>query len=80
MTFFTQFSFDDDLYHIMCESYSRVAEAGPRVLRGPPHPDVAWTHTTQEAADKDVEKLRAYFAGLPKTKAKRKSRDRSAYD
>ena len=75
-----EFSLDTGLYHLMCESHGRVATAGPRILRGPPHPQIAWKHETEEAAEKDAAKLRAYFDALPVArKTKRKSTDKSAY-
>jgi hypothetical protein len=81
MTLSTAFSMDDMCWRIYCESHGRVAIAGPRILRGGPHPDVAWSHETQEQAEADAKKLRAYFEGMPAArKTKVKSKDRSAYD
>jgi hypothetical protein len=65
------FSPEDLCFRIYC---GRVAIAGPRILRGYPHPDIQWAHETQEAAEKDAEKLRGYFKGLPKQPSKKRVR------
>lgn len=81
MTLFLQFSLDTGLHHIMCENYGRTAYAGPRILRAPPHPDVRWEHENEEEAEKDLAKLRAYFAALPAAKkTKKKSTAHGAFE
>ncbi len=52
--------------------------AGPRILRGPPHPAIAFSHPTMEAANTDAAKLRAYLAALPVAKASKKRTAESA--
>lgn len=75
-----EFSLDTGLYHLMCESHGRVATAGPRILRGGIHPQIAWSHETEEAAEKDATKLRAYFDAMPAMrKTKKKSTAKGAF-
>lgn len=64
------FDMDSDAHILMATSHGRADVAGPRILRAPPHPDVKWRHATQEAAEADVAKLNAYFAGLGKGPSK----------
>jgi hypothetical protein len=78
MTLSTAFSEEDLCFRIYCESHGRVAIAGPRILRGGPHPDVSWTHETAESAEADAAKLRTYFAALPKQPSKAKLRKQGA--
>lgn len=81
MKIFTEFHLSTGLYHLMCESHGRAATAGPRILRGGIWPSVRWSHETEEAAEKDAAKLRAYLDALPAMrKTKKKSTDKSAYD
>lgn len=61
-------------YLLMATSHSRTATAGPRILRGAPHPDIAYDHGTQQAAESDAVKLRNYFAALPRKPSKKKLR------
>jgi hypothetical protein len=78
MTFSVAFSPDDMCFRIYCESHGRTAIAGPRILRGGPWPDVQWAHETQEAAEADAKKLRAYFEGLGRGPSKSKLRKQGA--
>jgi hypothetical protein len=78
MTLTTAFSEEDLCFRIYCESHGRVAIAGPRILRGGPWPEVQWAHETQAEAEKDAEKLRQYFAGLPKAPSKKAARKMGA--
>jgi hypothetical protein len=78
MTLTTAFSEEDLCYRIYCESHGRTAIAGPRILRGGPHPSVSWAHETAESAEADAKKLRAYFAALPKQPSKKAARKMGA--
>lgn len=55
---------------LMATSYGRAAEAGPRLFRAPPHPDIKFRHDSLTDAERDADKLRAYFAGLGKGPSK----------
>lgn len=79
MTFSTQQDLATDLWHIYCTSHGRTAIAGPRILRGPPHPVVAFAHETEAGAEADAAKLRAYFEAMPKAK-KGKSKAKGAFE
>ncbi len=48
------------------------APAGPRIFRGPPHPEVAFVHDSPDAAEEDARKIRVYLTGLPKKPASKK--------
>lgn len=76
----TQFDLDTGLYHIMCESHGRTAVAGPRILRGGPHPEVIWSADTEEELGPSIKALRAYFDALPAPrKGKVKSKATGAF-
>lgn len=66
VTISVAFSSDTEEHVIMATSYGRTSEAGPRILRGGQHPDVKWRHPTEDSAEADAAKLRAYFASLGK--------------
>jgi len=70
----TAFDADTEEFVIMATSYGRSAVAGPRILRAPPHPDIAYRHKTEDGANRDAAKLRAYFEGLGKGPSKAKLR------
>ncbi len=59
-----QLDLDSCQYELMCESYSRIAPAGPRIFRAPPHPDVKFRHDTLSAAQTDAQKIRDYLSNL----------------
>ncbi len=61
-----EFDAESGEYTLMCESYSRVAPAGPRLFRAPPHPPIAFRHETQAGAEKDAALLRHYLANVGK--------------
>lgn len=68
---------DTGLFELYATSYGRTTPAGPRLFRDPPHPDIRFSHETNEAADKDAATLRQYLEGLgqrkgPSKKALRK--------
>lgn len=74
MTLFTQYDCDGDLWEIMVSVPGMSATvAGPRIFRAPPHPDVQFSHATQQEADSDAEKIRKYIAQLKPT-VKQKSK------
>jgi hypothetical protein len=63
----------DDAYRLMVSSHGWTEVAGPRILRAPPHPDIQWSHLTEEAANIDAEKLRTYLNALPTRKPSKAS-------
>lgn len=71
--------FDGDNFVLMCDDGRMAAvPCGARILRGPPHPDVAFIHATAEGAEADARKLRAYLAALPAAKHSKKRTAESA--
>lgn len=60
----TAYDMDTAEHVLMATSHGRTAEAGPRLFRAPPHPDIKWRHATQDAANTDAATLRRYFDGL----------------
>jgi hypothetical protein len=55
------FSAETEEHVLMVTSYGRTAEAGPRILRAPPHPDIVWRHTTEATATHDAGLLQRYL-------------------
>lgn len=54
--------FDTGECRLMATSFGMTAPAGPRLFRAPPHPDIQFTHSDPESAERDAEKLRAHMA------------------
>lgn len=78
-TIHIEFDSDEGDYVLMCESYSRVAPAGPRLFRAPPYPEIQFRHAEIEQAEADASKLRAYLATLtPRKQSKQAIREYSA--
>ena len=73
-TISVQFDFDDGAYVLMATSYGRTQPAGPRLFRAAPHPDIAFAHPTEEAAEADAQKLRAYLDSLGQRKGPSKAK------
>lgn len=48
-------------YGLYVTSYNRTEPAGPRVLRGKPHPDVEWEYSKHEDALNGAARLQAYI-------------------
>ena len=70
MKIYPEFDSESAAYVLMCDDgRMRPMPAGPRLFRAAPHPEVAFTHETLEAAQADCAKLRSYFAWL-KTRKK----------
>jgi len=55
------YSFDDDQHVIMATSHNRSAEAGERIFRSEPWPNIKFKHATEEAALRDAAILRQYL-------------------
>lgn len=73
-TISTAYDMDTAEHVLMVTSHGRTAEAGPRILRAPPHPDVKWRHDSLVDAERDAATLRRYFDGLGKGPSKAKLR------
>lgn len=67
---------DDDLYRLYCTSHGHTSIVGPRIFRAPPHPEIAFVHDTQEAAEEAAQALRDYLAGLPQKKPSKKAQQK----
>jgi len=59
---------------LMATSYGRTDVAGPRILRAPPHPDIAWRHSDETQAAADANKLQQYLDGVTKAPSRTKIR------
>ncbi len=57
----TAFDASTEEHVLMVTSYGRTSEAGPRILRAPPHPDVQWRHADEAAATRDASLLQRYL-------------------
>ncbi len=69
MTIFTTYDSDGDSWEIMVSVPGMgPTPAGPRIFRAPPHPDVRFSHTTQQGAETDAEEIRKYISELKPTK------------
>ena len=64
---------DSGLFELYATSYGRTVIAGPRLFRATPHPEIAFAHTTQESAEADAGKLRAYLDSLGQRKGPSKA-------
>ena len=71
MTFFLEYSLDDDKHHLMCSEHGFVANVGPRLFRAPPHPDIEFAYADEGQANTALKKMREYWEGLPKQKKKK---------
>jgi hypothetical protein len=49
--------------------------AGPRILKGEPHPRIQFSHATPEGANKNADVLRQYLSDLASGKLKKRNRD-----
>lgn len=56
------FDLDSGSYDLMATSHRRTAPAGERLFRGYPHPEVRFSHDSEEAALRDAATLRSYLA------------------
>jgi hypothetical protein len=77
-TISTALDLDDGLWHIEATSYGRTQPAGPRLFRAQPWPDIQFQHDTQEAAERDAAKLRAYLEGATKGPSRARLRKQGA--
>jgi hypothetical protein len=57
-----EYELESESWVLMATSHSRTATAGERLFRGYPWPQIAFSHETKQAADKDAAILRAYLA------------------
>jgi hypothetical protein len=75
LTITTAFDLDTGRFAIFCESsiYPGVSPAGPRILRGQPHPDIQFSHEDEDACNRDAQKLRDYLAGLKQKEPSKKA-------
>jgi hypothetical protein len=73
ITLTVEFDFETGEYVIMCASHGLrgTVPGGPRLFRGPPHPNIQWRHLNHKDAERDAQKVRKYLADLSKTKSKR---------
>ncbi len=74
-TIHVTYDLDSAAYILMATSHGHTAIAGPRILRAPPHPDVAWSHETKEQAEAAAKLLQQYLDGLGKGPSKQKLRE-----
>lgn len=70
------FDADDCAYRLYATSHGHTSVVGPRIFRAPPHPEITFSHDTQEAAARDAATLREYLAGLPQKKMTKKKLQR----
>ncbi len=64
---------------LMATSHGYTSVAGPRLLKGTPHPDIRWSHEDEGSAERDAAALQAYLDDKAPAK-KRKSTARSAFE
>ncbi len=63
---------DGATFRLVVTSYGSTAPAGPRLMRGLPHPKIEFSgHPTQEAAQTDASKLQVYIDETWTTKISR---------
>lgn len=55
------YDFDTDQHILMVTAYGSTDPAGPRLFRSPPHPDIQFSHSTEQAAKDAASKLQAYL-------------------
>jgi hypothetical protein len=63
---FIQLDTDSGEFDLMCESHGRVAPAGPRLFRAPPHPRIKFHHETMADAEVDAQQMRTYLGHITK--------------
>lgn len=68
------YDLDEGLHVLYATSYGRTNVAGPRLFRAPPWPEIAFAHATQEQAEADAAKLRAYLESLVAKKGPSKAK------
>ena len=54
-------------FRIYVTSHGRKAEAGERIFRAKPWPDIQFCHDLKEDAETDAEQLRLYLAHINRT-------------
>lgn len=64
---------------LMATSHGYTAVAGPRLFRAAPHPDIRFTHSDPDVAEKDSATLQAYLDALAPRKGKKKSTATGAF-
>lgn len=67
------YDMDSDRFQLMATNHQRTAIAGPRIFRAEPWPEVAFSHATQEAAERDAATLRSYLDDCASGKRKDRS-------
>lgn len=71
--------YNGETYVLMADDGRMSATpCGARLFRAEPHPRIAFTHDSIEAAEADAQKLRAYLAGLPTKRGPKKRTAESA--
>lgn len=70
---------DTGLFALYATSYGSTMPAGPRLFRAPPHPDIAFRHTSQAGAERDAAKLTEYIGRTwQKEVSRKKAREMGA--
>jgi hypothetical protein len=64
------YDLDSNAYLLMATNHARTTTAGPRIFRAEPWPSVAFTHDSQDAAERDADTLRSYLADCASGKRK----------
>ena len=65
--------FDEGVYVLMATSHHSTEPAGERLFRAEPWPRIRFSHTSEQAAEKDASVLRAYLADCASGKRKDKA-------
>ena len=56
-----RFDMDTEEHVLTATSYGRTADAGERILRAEPWPQIKFRHTNEARAESDARELRAYL-------------------
>ncbi len=76
MTLFLQFDMDRESWDIMVESPGMgPMPAGPRLFRGPPHPDVEFSHARKGDAEIAMRAINEYLSTIKKQPTKKELRE-----
>lgn len=70
---------DSGEFTLCASSYGQVMPAGERLFRGYPHPEIRFSHTTEDSANRDAATLRAYLADCAAGKRKDKEPPRKGW-
>lgn len=64
---------DSGEFSLVATSYGQTMPCGPRLFRASPFPAIAFSHTSQESADRDAATLRQYLEDCASGKRKEKA-------